>query len=293
MAVPGALRPNTQVVIRGGRLGFSQRRQIDRGDQVVLHSLAGETLDPLRSVADRIRNLWVVAVGAIDLTPIVDMAALETLTLHLERPGPVIDLSALPRLREVGLTSSNSWRRAGSAISAHTVERVAIWSPEASLFREHRTLARQVRLSLARKLDGLPPLSDPSRVTELAIDEVASLDLAGIETWSSLERLQLAHVKSLTGFGRLQYVPRLRSLALEVVREVDEPSALLDLPLEEFHEAAGRSQAERIWWLPDLERLQERGVEAMSPEWRTLRAAYEERWSRRTGRPIPRHFPPP
>jgi hypothetical protein len=278
-----------RVVVDGSSPTPAEVARIREGADVDVMVAPTGGLRFLDGFASAVRSLWIADSGVRDLSPLAGLTGLRSLRVETRTRAPEVDLSKLPALESVSLGSKEAWRAAGSAISAPKAHDIGVWHPEAVLFETHPTRADSLRLVSCRALTGLPPLSNPRLLRSLWIQEIPELDLAGITRFARLEQLHIEHARRVVGFGALRELLRLRTLAIGAVASIDEPAALGDLKLHRFSEWATNSQ-DRVWWLPDLDALQARGVDAVDPEWRVVRAAYETRWAARTGKHVPRYF---
>ncbi|MDQ1551115.1 MAG: hypothetical protein QOD50_537 [Actinomycetota bacterium] len=138
-------------------------------------------------------------------------------------------------------------------------------------------------------MPSLPPISNPEAVKFLWYQSVPGLDLTDIGRFRNLESLMVEDAKSIVGFSGLKNLAGLTSLTIGNVGSVDEPAALADLPLTSFGHWNERATDRLIWWMPDLRILLEKGVVEPGP-WIEHREAFERRWSKRTGLPVPRYF---
>ncbi len=277
------------MVVDGSEPTIAELARLTAGADLEVAAAPAGGLAFLDSIADHVRSLRITDPDIRDLASIAGLSRLRSLSLDLRHRTAPVDLSRLPLLRSVTLSSADSWRAAGSAISATGVTDVGVWHPEPSLFAEHPTAAASLRVVACRRMPVLPPLPFPGALRSLWLQEVPELDLADAGRFDGVERLVIEHAKVITSFGALREMPALRVLTLGAIGRVDEPGALIDLPLERFSEWNASSR-DRIWWLDDLEALQAAGVDALDDARRSARDAYESRWRARTGEQPPRHF---
>lgn len=277
------------VVVDGSEPTIADLARLKAGAELEVATAPTGGLAFLDSIADHVRGLRIIDPDIRDLAAIAGLSRLRSLSLDLLHRAAPVDLSRLPLLQSVTLASADSWRAAGSAISATGVTDVGVWHPEPSLFAEHPTAAASLRVVACRKMPVLPPLPFPGALRSLWMQEVPELDLADAGRFDGVERLVIEHAKTITSFGALREMPALRVLTLGAVGRVDEPGALIDLRLERFSEWNASSR-DRIWWLDDLEALQAAGVDALDDSRRAAREAYESRWRARTGEQPHRHF---
>lgn len=282
-------QPPAAVVVDGAEPTIDELALLKAGADLDVRVAPRGGLGFLDSIADHVRVLRITDPDIRDLTAVAGLSRLRSLALELRHRAAPVDLSRLPSLQSITFGTKDSWRAAGSAMSATSVTDAAVWHPEAALFAEHPTATATLRLVACRKLTGLPPLAFPTALRSLWMQEVPELDLADAHRFTGLERLVIEHAKVITGFGALRAMPALRVLTLGSVGRVDEPAALIDLPLERFSEWTANSR-DRIWWLDDLEALQRNGVQALDDSRRAVRVAYEQQWMARTGEQPPRHF---
>jgi hypothetical protein len=157
-----------------------------------------------------------------------DLDAVEWLWIESGLTAPV-DLSELPALREAHVSDP----MAISLLANPGVARLRVmfdaWPRGIEVTQSLTELRIETRSATARP----PRIHHPETLVSLTLGRFRSIDLASLAEATRLESLVL-DCRRVTGITLLAGLPRLRSLTLTGVTEIDERDLVLELPLTEL-----------------------------------------------------------
>lgn len=187
----------------------------------------GDHLEFLRGTT--IHNLQIICYTELDLTPLLEVQGLKSLTLECIPSAP-IDLCAFSDLEEF---TTSFYEYFSTILNSDTLRKVALFGrlPFPDLHPFHKMSAlRCLKLSGGNlgSLDGIDGFADSLRVLELAaFPRLSSLE--GIELATSLEELWIEKCRRIHDLTLLANLMDLRMLDLSNMGEIDSLMPIQDL----------------------------------------------------------------